>query len=116
MVSNNVLFLLASTPQVSHFRGKGWWVCSVDVRPNDEADENVLVDLAEDWQGQGDKVGKAVAGKLSGSKVDAILNMAGNGHHLLACVLTRSWVTTIEVLQNSYPFLWSLLGIYFHYS
>ncbi len=37
------------TVLVSHFRSRGWWVCSVDIRANEEADENVLVDLKDDW-------------------------------------------------------------------
>ena len=39
---------------VSTFKANSWWVLSVDTRPNDEADENVVVDISPDaqWTGQ----------------------------------------------------------------
>merc|ERR1711976_215462 len=62
---------------VSHFKSKGWWICSVDIRGNEEADVNVLVNPDDDWTTQVTKVCEAVASKLAENKVDAVINMAG---------------------------------------
>jgi len=62
---------------VSHFKSKGWWICSVDIRGNEEADVNVLVNPDDDWTTQETKVCEAVASKLAENKVDAVINMAG---------------------------------------
>ena len=66
------------TVLVSHFKSKGWWVCSVDLAANDEANENVLVNPNDDWCTQEASV-KAAVGNLLGkdTKLEAILNMAG---------------------------------------
>lgn len=66
------------TVLVSHFKSKGWWVCSVDLRENEEANENVIVNPDDDWRAQETFVAAEVAKRLPGAlKVDAILNMAG---------------------------------------
>merc|ERR1711899_104808 len=62
---------------VEHFKSKSWWVCSVDINPNDTADENVLVEPTPPWTGQEGFVCKRVAQHLQENKVDAIINMAG---------------------------------------
>merc|ERR1712227_947080 len=62
---------------VSHFKSKGWWICSVDIRGNEEADVNVLVNPDDDWTTQETKVCEAVASKLQENEVEAIINMAG---------------------------------------
>jgi dihydropteridine reductase len=62
---------------VTHFKSKGWWVCSVDINANDEADSNVLVNPDDTWTAQEAFVCKNVAEKLSDAKVEAIINMAG---------------------------------------
>ena len=63
---------------VEHFKSKSWWVCSVDINPNDTADENVLVDPNLSWTEQEGFVCKSVAQHLQENKVEAIINMAGN--------------------------------------
>lgn len=66
------------TVLVSHFKSKGWWVCSVDLAANEEANENVLVNPNDDWCTQENAVKTQVQKVLGGeSKVEAILNMAG---------------------------------------
>ena len=62
---------------VKHFKGKGWWVCSVDIKSNEEADINILVDPNTTWTEQEAFVAKNVAENLDDNKVEAIINMAG---------------------------------------
>lgn len=62
---------------VQHFKSKNWWVCSVDINPNEAADVNVLVDPSLSWTEQETFVCKNVAEKLGDNKVSAIINMAG---------------------------------------
>ena len=62
---------------VQHFKGKSWWVCSVDINPNDAANENVLVDPNLSWTEQESSVCKSIATLLQDTKVEAIINMAG---------------------------------------
>lgn len=62
---------------VSHFKTSGWWICSVDINANDEADVNVLVNPNDSWVDQEAAVCSSVAEKLSESKVEAVINMAG---------------------------------------
>ena len=62
---------------VSHFKSKGWWICSIDINGNDQADNNVLVNPNDSWKDQEVSVSKAVADMLVEQKVDAIINMAG---------------------------------------
>ena len=68
---------------VDHFKGKGWWICSVDIHPNDAADLNVLVDPKLSWTEQEEFVLKNVTDNLNGSQVEAIINMAGKFLHAL---------------------------------
>eukprot|EP00095_Tigriopus_kingsejongensis_P012096 maker-scaffold702_size109376-snap-gene-0.22 protein:Tk12096 transcript:maker-scaffold702_size109376-snap-gene-0.22-mRNA-1 annotation:"dihydropteridine reductase" len=65
------------TVLVTHFKSKGWWVCSIDLQANEEANENVLVDPKIDWMSQEALVTGEVQKKLGEDKVDAIINMAG---------------------------------------
>lgn len=62
---------------VDHFKSKGWWICSVDIRGNEKADTNVLVNPDDDWTKQEATVCEAVSNLLSENKVDAVINMAG---------------------------------------
>lgn len=65
---------------VKHFKSKGWWVCSVDLAANDEADANVLVNPKDDWLTQETVVTDAVQkllGDAGAKKLDSVLNMAG---------------------------------------
>ena len=64
---------------VSHFKQKGWWICSVDIlQANEEADANVVVDPTSDWLSQEEHVVTQVEKHLSdGTKLDSVINMAG---------------------------------------
>uniref|UniRef100_A0A3Q3FGT3 Quinoid dihydropteridine reductase a n=1 Tax=Kryptolebias marmoratus TaxID=37003 RepID=A0A3Q3FGT3_KRYMA len=62
---------------VQFFRSKGWWVASIDMAANDEANENVIVKLTECFSEQAGQVTTDVAQLLGEQKVDAILCVAG---------------------------------------
>lgn len=62
---------------VKHFKNLSLWVCSIDMKPNEEADENVLVTEMTDWEKQTTEVKARVAEVLNGAKVDGIFNVAG---------------------------------------
>ncbi|XP_062332063.1 quinoid dihydropteridine reductase a [Osmerus eperlanus] len=62
---------------VHHFKSKGWWVGSIDIGANEEADANVLVKLCESFTQQAGQVTADVAQLLGEQKVDAILCVAG---------------------------------------
>ncbi|XP_018591237.1 dihydropteridine reductase-like [Scleropages formosus] len=62
---------------VQHFRAKSWWVASIDVTANEEANANVLVKLTESFTEQADQVTADVSQLLGEKKVDAILCVAG---------------------------------------
>lgn len=62
---------------VKSFKSKGWWVCSIDLAANDEADVNVLVNPKDEWLTQESVVTQAIQKHVGSQKVDSILNMAG---------------------------------------
>ncbi|XP_059202370.1 quinoid dihydropteridine reductase a [Centropristis striata] len=62
---------------VQHFKSKGWWVASIDMAANEEANENVIVKLCESFTEQAGQVTTDVAQLLGEQKVDAILCVAG---------------------------------------
>ncbi|XP_029971598.1 quinoid dihydropteridine reductase a [Salarias fasciatus] len=62
---------------VQHFKSRGWWVASIDIGTNEEANENVLVKLSESFPEQAGQVTTDVAQLLGENKVDAILCVAG---------------------------------------
>ncbi|KAM6923599.1 quinoid dihydropteridine reductase a [Xenentodon cancila] len=62
---------------VQVFRSNGWWVASVDMAANEEANENVIVKLSESFTEQAGQVTADVAQLLGEQKVDAILCVAG---------------------------------------
>ena len=64
---------------VSHFKQKGWWVCSVDIlEANEVADVNVIVDPTADWITQEQNVATLVDKHMGNEqKLDSIINMAG---------------------------------------
>ena len=65
---------------VKHFKQKGWWVCSIDINANDEADTNILVNPNDTWLEQEKHVCSTMIGTLAESKVEAIINMAGQSN------------------------------------
>ncbi|KAL5250284.1 hypothetical protein ACHWQZ_G016131 [Mnemiopsis leidyi] len=60
---------------VNHFKSKDWWVCSIDLRENPEADVNVVVKGAT-LEEQAAHVNKEVA-TLVTEKLDALYCVAG---------------------------------------
>ncbi|RVE67678.1 hypothetical protein OJAV_G00105380 [Oryzias javanicus] len=62
---------------VQHFKSQGWWVASIDMAANEEANENVIVKMSESFTEQAGQVTADVAQLLGEHKVDAILCVAG---------------------------------------
>jgi len=62
---------------VQHFKSAGYNVTTVDIGENPEADSNVKVNLADDWVNQEKNVVKGVLDVLGGSKLEAVINVAG---------------------------------------
>ncbi|KAG8003830.1 Dihydropteridine reductase [Nibea albiflora] len=62
---------------VQHFKANGWWVASIDMVANEEANENVIVKMSESFTEQAGQVTTDVAQLLGEHKVDAILCVAG---------------------------------------
>lgn len=70
---------------VSHLRSANYWICSIDMRVNDQANANILVKPELDLAGQeahiAEKLTTLLANSASSSsalfKLDAILNVAG---------------------------------------
>lgn len=62
---------------VSHFKANNWWVGSIDLGTNDEADLNILVTGTENLPEQEEKVLGSVSSALDGSKLDAVICVAG---------------------------------------
>lgn len=62
---------------VQHFKSKSWWVASIDMAANEEADENVIVKMSESFTEQAGQVTTDVSQLLGEHKVDAILCVAG---------------------------------------
>ncbi|ESP00439.1 hypothetical protein LOTGIDRAFT_140722 [Lottia gigantea] len=62
---------------VKFFKSRLYWVGSIDLNPNEEADANVVVKPAESWTEQEDLVSKGVEIAVGDFKLDAILCVAG---------------------------------------
>ncbi|XP_046386820.1 dihydropteridine reductase [Ischnura elegans] len=62
---------------VAHFKAHNWWVGSIDLVANDQADANILVKNQEGWVEQEANVCEMVAELLKGEKVDAVICVAG---------------------------------------
>ncbi|XP_062405269.1 quinoid dihydropteridine reductase a [Sardina pilchardus] len=62
---------------VQYFKSKGWWVASIDIVANADANANVLVKLSECFPEQAGQVTADVGQLLGDVKVDAILCVAG---------------------------------------
>ncbi|XP_076470164.1 dihydropteridine reductase-like [Babylonia areolata] len=62
---------------VKLFKSKNYWVASIDLSPNEEADANIVVKPAASWTDQEQEVSTRVAETLGDDKVDAILCVAG---------------------------------------
>ncbi|KAF2903500.1 hypothetical protein ILUMI_02690 [Ignelater luminosus] len=62
---------------VSHFKANNWWVGSIDLGANDEADVNILVKSGDGLPEQEEMVMNSVNSALSGIKLDAVICVAG---------------------------------------
>ncbi|CAG0910421.1 unnamed protein product, partial [Cyprideis torosa] len=62
---------------VRFFKEKNFWVGSVDMRPTDEADANVVVDPSMSWTDQSAFVAKEVGSVLGQEKLDSVFCVAG---------------------------------------
>uniref|UniRef100_A0A672NX25 Quinoid dihydropteridine reductase n=2 Tax=Sinocyclocheilus grahami TaxID=75366 RepID=A0A672NX25_SINGR len=62
---------------VQYFRAKNWWVASIDLNANEEANANVTVKMTESFTEQANQVTADVGELLGADKVDAILCVAG---------------------------------------
>ncbi|XP_028391103.1 dihydropteridine reductase-like [Dendronephthya gigantea] len=62
---------------ISYFTAKNWWVASVDLFPNEEAQANVIVTKLDSWVEQNEEIQTKVDEMLQGEKLDAIICVAG---------------------------------------
>ncbi|XP_030420201.1 dihydropteridine reductase isoform X1 [Gopherus evgoodei] len=62
---------------VQYFRAKHWWVASIDLAENEEANASVVVKMTDSFTEQADQVTADVEKLLGEQKVDAILCVAG---------------------------------------
>ncbi|XP_014667497.1 PREDICTED: dihydropteridine reductase-like [Priapulus caudatus] len=62
---------------IQHFKTRQWWVGSIDMKPNEHADGNVLVKPCESWVEQENQVSEGIDSLVGENKVDAIICVAG---------------------------------------
>ena len=64
---------------ISHFKSKNYWVLSIDMKENQNADANIVVTAAENAESQGEHIEKSLQPLIASDehKLDAILNVAG---------------------------------------
>ncbi|XP_064603120.1 dihydropteridine reductase-like [Liolophura sinensis] len=62
---------------VRFFKTRNYWVGSIDLAANDEANGNVIVKMTESWVQQEEQITQDVAEMIGDQKVDAILCVAG---------------------------------------
>ncbi|XP_050732485.1 dihydropteridine reductase-like [Eriocheir sinensis] len=62
---------------VKHFKANNFWVGTIDLVANDEADTSVVVNRDDSWAAQTTAVIEGLTAALGGEKVDAIINVAG---------------------------------------
>ncbi|XP_065919132.1 dihydropteridine reductase-like [Dysidea avara] len=62
---------------VAFFKAKSWWVASVDIFPNEEADANVVLTPTDSWTDQEKELESKVESIVTGFKLDAVLCVAG---------------------------------------
>ncbi|EGI59995.1 PREDICTED: dihydropteridine reductase [Acromyrmex echinatior] len=62
---------------VSQFKSQNWWVGSIDMQPNEQADANVIVKPDNNWQEQQTEILTQVKDILKNEKVDGIICVAG---------------------------------------
>ncbi|XP_022192770.1 dihydropteridine reductase [Nilaparvata lugens] len=62
---------------VKHFKTQNWWVGCIDMKENEQADANIVVQVEDDWLQQESKVLSQLQSVLTGDKVDAVICVAG---------------------------------------
>lgn len=62
---------------VSHFKSRNWWVASIDINTNEQADINILVGRDDNLEKQEETVTNGVSSALQGDKLDAVICVAG---------------------------------------
>lgn len=62
---------------VSHFKSNNWWVGSIDMKENDQADASIVVKVDDGWLDQESSVLSQVGNVLKGEKLDAVICVAG---------------------------------------
>ncbi|XP_053952671.1 dihydropteridine reductase [Anastrepha ludens] len=62
---------------VSHFKSNNYWVGSIDLSTNEEADASIVLSRDLGWEEQEAEVLKKVSEALSGEKLDAVICVAG---------------------------------------
>ncbi|PNF31514.1 Dihydropteridine reductase [Cryptotermes secundus] len=62
---------------VAHYKAQNWWVASIDLKANDQADANILVKHDENWIEQEVNVMTQVGTLLNGERIDAVICVAG---------------------------------------
>ena len=62
---------------VAAFKQHGVWVCSVDLKPNEAADANIVITETSDWEKQQAEVNSHIAQLLGAEKLDGVFNVAG---------------------------------------
>ncbi|KZC10534.1 PREDICTED: dihydropteridine reductase [Dufourea novaeangliae] len=62
---------------VSKFKSNNWWVGCIDMKPNDQADANIIVKPENSWQEQQINILEQITNILNGEKVDGVICVAG---------------------------------------
>lgn len=62
---------------VAQFKSKNWWVGCIDMRANDAADANIIVNGADSWKEQEIHILSQIEDILKEEKVDGIMCVAG---------------------------------------
>ncbi|XP_050458400.1 dihydropteridine reductase [Cataglyphis hispanica] len=62
---------------VSQFKAQNWWVGSIDMKPNEQADVSVIVNPDHNWQQQQTEILAQINDTLKDEKVDGIICVAG---------------------------------------
>ncbi|OXU31665.1 hypothetical protein TSAR_000706 [Trichomalopsis sarcophagae] len=65
------------TACVNTFKSKNWWVGSIDMKQNESADANVLVNVESDWLEQENSILTQVKEILGDNKLDGVICVAG---------------------------------------
>lgn len=62
---------------VSQFKSKNWWVGSIDMKPNEDADANIVLKATRNWEEQESDILSELKKILNEEKVDGVICVAG---------------------------------------